>query len=70
MLAATAQLTNLSECDHMLLYLNSQTWTRGLESDTLANEVTEAMDLGVHLLLAHESASSRRSDPDPQWVLN
>jgi hypothetical protein len=70
MLTATGQLTELSECDHMLLYLNAQTWTRGAESDTLANEVREAMDLGVYLLLAHESASSRLSDPDPRWVLH
>jgi hypothetical protein len=65
MLIATAQLTNLSACDHMLLYLTAQTWTRGAESDTLANEVRETINLGVHLLLAHESKSSRRYDPDP-----
>jgi hypothetical protein len=60
-LAATATLTDLAECDRMLLYLNAQTWTRGAESDALAHEVAKAIDLDVHLLLAHESASSRRS---------
>ena len=38
----------------MLLYLTGQTWTRGKESDDLAAEVTRAMDLGVHVQLAHE----------------
>ena len=56
-LRATAQLTDLAQCDHMLLYLTAQTWTRGAESDILAEEVMKAMDLHVHLLLAHESAS-------------
>ena len=38
----------------MLLYLTSETWTRGIESPLLAAEVLKAMDLGVHILLAHE----------------
>ena len=45
----------LGECDHLLLYLTSQTWTRGDASNVLADEVRQAMDLGVHVLLAHES---------------
>jgi len=53
-LIATAQPRDLAACDHMLLYLNAQTWTRGAESDVLAEEVRQAMDVGVHLLLAHE----------------
>jgi len=44
----------LASCDHMLLYLTSQTWTRGAESDALAGEVEEALELGIHILLAHE----------------
>jgi hypothetical protein len=60
-LEATAKLSDLAKCDHMLLYLNAQTWTRGAASDVLANEVSLAMDGGVHLLLAHESTSSRLS---------
>jgi len=44
----------LSKCDHMVLYLTSQTWTRGEGSGQLGKEVMEAMDKGVHILLAHE----------------
>ena len=53
-LASTSDLQQLAQCDHMLLYLNSQTWTRGEASAALAAEVAQAMDLGVHVLLAHE----------------
>ena len=38
----------------MLLYLTSQTWTRGKESGALADELRTALDLGVHVLLSHE----------------
>jgi len=38
----------------MLVYLTAQTWTRGKLSAQLGAEVLQAMDLGVHLLLAHE----------------
>lgn len=53
-LAVTDDFENLATCDHMLLYLTSQTWTRGAASDALADEIATAMDLGVHVLLAHE----------------
>ena len=45
-------------CAHCVWYryLTSQTWTRGAESAALAAEITQAMDLGVHVLLAHEMA--------------
>ena len=46
--------SSLASCDHMLLYLTAQTWTRGAESDTLAGEIEEALGLGIHILLAHE----------------
>ena len=45
---------SLASCDHMLLYLTAQTWTQGAESDALAGEIEEALDLGIHILLAHE----------------
>jgi hypothetical protein len=45
----------------MLLYLNAKTWTRRAESEKLADEVQVAMDLDVHLLLAHESESHASS---------
>ena len=53
-LKVTSSLAHLSECDHMLLYLTTQTWTRGEASEAFAAEVAQAMDLGVHVLLAHE----------------
>jgi len=54
-LTITTQLEQLPSCDHMLLYLHGETWTRGSEtSDELAGEVTIAMDSDVHVLLAHE----------------
>jgi len=43
-----------SECDRMLLYLTSQTWTRGEVSAALGAEVMKAMDLKVNVLLVHE----------------
>jgi hypothetical protein len=60
-LFVTENTNRLAECDHLLLYLTSQTWTRGDEaSEALADEVRRAMDVGVHVLLAHESARLRR----------
>jgi len=53
-LHVTTEAAKLSECDHMLLYLTSQTWTRPVESAQLCAELMEAMDCGVHVLLAHE----------------
>ena len=53
-LCISTDADKLQSCDHMLLYLTSQTWTSGFESTTLADELRIAMDLGVHVLLAHE----------------
>jgi len=53
-LRATADIHDLGQCDHFLLYLTSQTWTRGDASSILAEEVRRAMDQCVHVLLAHE----------------
>ena len=39
----------LPQCQHMLLYLNGQTWTRGGASEALADELTKAMDQSVHV---------------------
>ena len=61
----TTDKANLPLCDHVLLYLNSRTWSRGDESDALASEIEEAIKLHrllqrqfgknmAHLLLAHE----------------
>jgi len=59
-LLVTTHIGELRECDHMLLYLTSETWTRAeppgpdCGSSLLAEEVRQAMDAGVHLQLAHE----------------
>ena len=64
-LYATSDTNRLTECDHLLLYLTSQTWTRGEASVALAAEVHRAMDLKVHVLLAHES--KRSPHPAQPW---
>ena len=88
-LGVTTRADQLTECDHVLLYLTaqvrhlprspldlpsisprsptisllpwpsllystSQTWTRGRPSAALAEEITKALVLGVHVLLVHE----------------
>ena len=57
-LHVTDDFENLAACEHMLLYLTSETWTRGAASAALAHEVCEAQRAGVHLLLAHEFPSN------------
>ena len=56
-LKATTAFAELNQCEHMLLYLTSATWTRGEASAAFAREVEEAQRLGVHLLLVHEFPS-------------
>jgi len=47
--------TMLQNCDHMLVYLNDLTWTRGSNGSVqLAADILQAMDENVHLLIAHE----------------
>ena len=42
----------LERCDHMLLYLTGQTWSRGeAATEALATELLQAMELNVHVLL-------------------
>eukprot|EP00966_Prymnesium_polylepis_P043420 1007219-Prymnesium_polylepis.1 len=53
-LVATDDVAKLAECEQFLLYLNAQTWTRGDASANLAVELLQAIDLGVHVRLAHE----------------
>jgi hypothetical protein len=60
MLFATTNLDQIGECDHMLVYLNQETWTRGDLSTELADEIRIAMDKNVHLLLTHESKQAPR----------
>jgi len=53
-LFATATAANLSNCDHVVLYLTAKTWTRGDVSTALGKELMKAIDLGIHVLLVHE----------------
>ena len=57
-LYVTTDVANLSKCEHMLLYLTGQTWTRAEASAALAGQVIRAMDLEVHVLLVHEMPGS------------
>ena len=52
----------LTSCKHMLVHLDSTTWSRGKESESFALEVCDAMKKGMHLLLAHEVPGARRDD--------
>ena len=53
-LHVTRNSKQLGSCEHMLLYLHEQTWTSGANTRALVQEVKQAMDLGVHILLVHE----------------
>jgi len=53
-LQVTTDFDRVSECNHMLLYLNGKTWTRPFESAQLAQELMWAIDSDVHVLLVHE----------------
>jgi len=53
-LHVTDDSDQLRSCDHMLLYLTAQTWTRPFESTALRDELLLALELGVHVQLAHE----------------
>ena len=53
-LLLTSDVAKLDASDHMLLYLTSQTWTRGEASEALGKELMQAMDLKVNVLLVHE----------------
>ena len=50
---------NLFQCEHMLVALNSQTWTCGPNgrNDALARELEQAMKMRVHLVLCDEFPS-------------
>jgi hypothetical protein len=47
-------IDKLGDCDCMLVYLTSQTWTSAEASSMLGSEVGRAMDAPVSLLLTHE----------------
>eukprot|EP00966_Prymnesium_polylepis_P088336 2044230-Prymnesium_polylepis.1 len=47
--------SDMTSCDHMLVYLNALTWTHKPES--FASDIREAMRAGVHLQPCHEFPS-------------
>jgi len=51
---ATHDIEQIDECDSMLVYLTSRTWTRGDASCMFGFEVGRAMDADIPLLLVHE----------------
>ena len=61
-LKVTTTLADLDQCEHMLLYLTSTTWTSGKASSAFTREVEQAQRLGVHLLLVHEFPSAMDDD--------
>ena len=62
MLRWTEDFRELDACQHILVHLNQETWTRGPESDAFAHEVCDAMRAGVHRLLVHEVRGARLDD--------
>ena len=58
----TAERSQLAQCEHMLVLLTAETWTRADESDAFAEDVCEAMRKGVHRLLVHEVVGARVGD--------
>ena len=73
-LATTSDIGELTACDRCLLYLTSRTWTRGIESASLAHEVVLALRDGMDMLLVHEFpcavGSIERSDCEFSDFLN
>jgi len=65
-LHVASSLEHLGVCDHMLIYLTEQTWTRSESTvEQFVSEVKGAMDAGVHLLLAHEMLGLGQEDRFP-----
>jgi hypothetical protein len=59
----TSREEDLKECDHILLYLNGETWSRSEEaSAALAKVLMRALQVGVHVLLAHEMPHALQED--------
>jgi len=52
----------LSACEHMVILLTDDMWTRQGASEAFAHEVCEAMRHGVHRLLVHEVPGARIGD--------
>lgn len=61
-LTYTEEASQLRYCEHMLVLLTSETWTRGEDSDEFARDSCKAMRAGVHRLLVHEVVGARLED--------
>merc|ERR1711988_2026154 len=65
-LHVASDLAMLPDCDHMLVYLNDLTWTRGEHgTEQLAKEVRQAMDAETHLIFAHEMIGAGQEERKP-----
>jgi hypothetical protein len=53
----TSEAAELHECDHMLLLLDTRTWTSGAVTTELVAHIHLAMKTGVHIVCVHESLS-------------
>ena len=53
---------DIERCDHMLVLLNSRTWTSGVTSSAFARELRAAMRMGLHRQLVHEVPGARYGD--------
>jgi hypothetical protein len=60
-LYVTTNLKDLSQCDHMLVYLTSTTWRSGEKSDELSEEIRTAMD--------EEVPHTLRESDRPWWCV-
>jgi len=56
-LTYTTDIGQLSKCDHMLVLLDSRTWTSGKDTAKFVEHIHEAMRVGVHLNCIHEFPS-------------
>jgi len=54
-LLATCDTGQMHECESMLVYLTSASWTSGEESDKFADDVRQAKEEGLRLICAHET---------------
>eukprot|EP00326_Haptolina_ericina_P027755 CAMPEP_0181199656 /NCGR_PEP_ID=MMETSP1096-20121128/17294_1 /TAXON_ID=156174 ORGANISM="Chrysochromulina ericina, Strain CCMP281" /NCGR_SAMPLE_ID=MMETSP1096 /ASSEMBLY_ACC=CAM_ASM_000453 /LENGTH=370 /DNA_ID=CAMNT_0023289855 /DNA_START=82 /DNA_END=1194 /DNA_ORIENTATION=+ len=61
-LRRTTEIEDMSKCEHMLILLDSETWqsdSHDHSADAFAKEVSDAMKIGLHRLLVHESIAAR-----------
>jgi hypothetical protein len=64
----TSESGAMEQCEHFLLYLHRETWTRGPSSRALAGQLGRAMRTGIHILLAHERPDVNGDDDGRRGV--